>query len=62
MVVWYIPVMRAEREGEQTEAVRKALAKRVPSRARRSRFGVARAVWPKWGKVPPMSSSTIQRM
>jgi hypothetical protein len=40
MLVWYIPVMKAERLGEQTGDVVKAWANRMPSAAKKSRFGV----------------------
>ena len=46
MLVWYMPVITAERLGEQTGAVMKALVKRAPSRARRSMFGVSMVVSP----------------
>jgi hypothetical protein len=39
MLVWYMPVIIAERHGEHTGAVTKALANLVPSRARRSTCG-----------------------
>jgi hypothetical protein len=35
-----MPVIIAERDGEQTEAVRKARSNLTPSRTRRSMFGV----------------------
>jgi hypothetical protein len=40
MVVWYMPVMKADRLGEQTVAVVKKLVYRTPAAASRSRFGV----------------------
>ena len=40
MLVWYIPVMKADRLAEQTGAVVKAFVKRIPSAASRSIFGV----------------------
>ncbi len=46
MVVWYMPVIIAEREGEHTGAVMKACRKRVPSLASWSTLGVWMAVSP----------------
>jgi len=46
MEVWYIPVMNADRLGEQTGAVTYAFVKRTPRLARRSRCGVSIAVSP----------------
>ena len=46
MLVWYIPVMNAEREAEQTGPVTKALVYRTPSPASLSRFGVLTSVLP----------------
>ena len=40
MLVWYIPVMNADRAAEQTGAVTNAFVKRAPSPANLSRFGV----------------------
>ena len=40
MLVWYMPVMSAEREGEQIEPVTKARSKSIPLLASRSTFGV----------------------
>ena len=46
MLVWYIPVMKAERQVEQTGAVTKASVNFTPSAAKRSTFGVSMAVSP----------------
>jgi hypothetical protein len=40
MVVWYMPVAKADRLGEHTGAVVKAFSKRTPARAIASKFGV----------------------
>ena len=46
MLVWYMPVMSAERDGEQTGQVTYALVKRAPWEARRSMLGVSTSVLP----------------
>jgi hypothetical protein len=46
MVVWYIPVIKAERLAEQTGEVVQAFVKRAPCAASLSRLGVLTSGWP----------------
>jgi len=55
-------VRKVARLGEQSEVVTKALAKRAPSWARRSRFGLLKKGWPAAARASPRWSSVRMKI